>query len=213
MKRIFVLSLLLFSLLAIGCDKNSEPAIKNLKIAVIGDSIAKGSHLARLSTELDPLLPSEYEVTNYAVSGTCVVRECFAPIWNTAEFENMQKDEPGTIIVMLGTNDAHSGNAAVRYQFETDYRAMLDVFRAIPSNPRLLLCYPPPLYALAPVNDSIVVHDFIPIIDKIANDYNLEVADTHYKVTDYPENYPDSLHANKAGLETLAKIVAEALDL
>lgn len=205
--------LLTLIVLATACKKQDPATPINYKIGVIGDSIARGTSAARLSTQLDPLLPAAYEVANYAVSGTCVVKECFAPIWETAEFENIQKDEPGIIVIMIGTNDAHHENRFVMPHFNKDYREMVELFLAIPSKPRLVLCYPPPFYQNAPEREPLIRQELIPIIDRIAADYGLDVADTHFKVTDYPENYPDGLHPDKAGLNTLAGIVAGVLGL
>lgn len=209
MKNCLLYAVLLLSLLGFNCKKYK----KNYHIGTLGDSITKGSEQANYPNELKALIPDKDSVTNYGVAGTCLVKNCFAPIWDTEAFAHLLKDQPDIIIVMLGTNDAHFKNFGVRQNFERDYRELLDLLQNLDTDPRLVLCYPPPYYENNPVGDSLVRTELIPIIDKVAADYHLQVVDTHYKVDDYPAHYPDKLHPNREGALTLATIIAEALNL
>ncbi|MCF8243594.1 MAG: hypothetical protein K9J37_08825 [Saprospiraceae bacterium] len=200
---------LLVSFLTLGCKKE-KPFIR---IGALGDSITQGVPSANMPDELESLVPGDYKVSNYGVGGTCLVKNCFAPIWETEAFSKLLKDKPSIIVIMLGTNDVHGLNSAVMANFENDYRDMIDLFQGLDSNPRIVLCYSPPLFQLAPISDSLVKVVIIPIIDHIAEDYHLEVADTHYMVDDYPAHYPDDLHPDIEGAFTLAKIIAATLNL
>lgn len=209
MKKCLRYAALLLSLLSLNCGREK----RNYRIGALGDSITRGSEQANYPSELKALIPDKDSVTNYGVAGTCLVKDCFAPIWNTSAFSALLKDKPDIILVMLGTNDVHFKNYGVRQNFEMDYREMIDLFQEMDSEPRIVLCYPPPFYENSPVGDSLVRTELIPIIDKIAADYHLEVVDTHFKVDDYPAHYPDKLHPDREGAHTLATIVAETLDL
>jgi lysophospholipase L1-like esterase len=124
----------------------------------------------------------------------------------------MVNAEPDIVIVMLGTNDTNANNSdEVRAMYENDYRDMIDLLQGFSSDPRVVLCYPPPIHALDPIADSLIRNEIIPIIDRLGEDYQLEIADTYYKIDDYPENYPDDLHPNKGGVITLAEIIAERM--
>ena len=129
-------------------------------------------------------------------------------------FADLLKDEPAIITIMLGTNDCNPiNNDAVRADYEKDYREMIELLAGLSSQPRLLLCYPPPLAAFPNNSDSLIRNFIIPIIDTLGRAYEIEVVDTYYRVDDYPANYSDKLHPDREGAVTLAEIIAEALGL
>lgn len=211
MKSYIQLALLILVLVSTGCEKAETPP--QFRIGMIGDSITSGVKAGNVPDELQALVPENYKVTNYAVPGTCMVKACFAPIWETAEFSKMVRDEPDIITVMLGTNDTNPNNVAVWPDYERDYREMIELLQSFSSNPRIVLCYPPPFYLVDPRADSLTKSDIVPILNRLANEYGLEVADTYYQVDDYPANYPDKLHPDKAGSRTIAEIIAGVLRL
>jgi lysophospholipase L1-like esterase len=195
----------------IGCKKDN---VSIIHLGTLGDSITQGVDGANYPEELSKLIPDNYQVTNYGVAGTCLVKDCFNPIWDHGQFSQLLEDKPAIITIMLGTNDSNPTNSdSVRANFENDYREMIDLFQELSSHPRILLCYPPPIHALDPMADSLIRKELIPIIDRLADDFRLEVIDTYFLVDDYPANYSDNLHPDKGGVETLAQIIANALNL
>ena len=115
---------------------------------------------------------------------------------------------------MLGTNDCNPLNSdSVRAGYGNDYREMIELLQGLSSQPRILLCYPPPLFAINKTSDSLIRKEIIPIIDQLGTDYNLKVVDTYFLVKDYPANYPDSIHPDAQGATTLAEIITDALEL
>lgn len=213
MKHYFFTIIAVFLTLTTACKKE-ETTPGTIRIGALGDSITRGVSEANYPDELKKLIPDNYEVSNYGVAATCLVQNCFNPIWDTDRFANLLTDQPDIITIMMGTNDGNPTNSdSIRANFEKDYRTMIDLFQTFPNDPRIVLCYPPPVYAQSMRIDSLIRTELIPIIDRIAEDYQLDVADTYYQVDDYPEHYPDNLHPDKGGVETLAKIIAEALKL
>lgn len=211
MKNACLYTLLFFYLLLIGCKKDS---VRIIHLGTLGDSITQGVVGANYPEELTKLIPENYQVTNYGVAGTCLVKDCFDPIWDHYLFSQLLEDKPEIITIMLGTNDSNPTNSdSVRANFENDFRELIDLFQGSSSHPRILLCYPPPIHALDPMADSLIRLELIPIIDRLAEDYHLEVIDTYFQVDDYPANYSDNLHPDKGGAETLAQIIANALNL
>lgn len=211
MKNYLLYPFLFFYLLMVGCKKDN---VNFIRLGTLGDGITQGLEGANYPEELTKLIPDNYKVTNYGVAGTCLVKDCFDPIWDHSRFSQLLEDKPAIITIMLGTNDSNPTNSdSVRANFENDYREMIDLFQGLSSHPRILLCYPPPIHALDPMADSLIRMELIPIIDRLAEDYHLEVIDTYFQVDDYPINYSDKLHPDKRGAETLAQIIADALDL
>jgi acyl-CoA thioesterase I len=210
MKQFLPLVALLFLL---SCQHEAE-VTPIVRIGTLGDSITKGSPGKNYPEELDSLLPANYLIINYAVPGTCLIKNFVDPIWNYLQFSQLLTDTLDMIIIMLGTNDCNPTNAFTKLtDFEKDYREMISLFQGKNPRPEIMLCYPPPLHAGSFKMDSLIRTVVIPSIDKIAADLKLKIADTYHQVNDYPSNYPDGLHPNKGGAATLARIIRDALGL
>ena len=86
-------------------------------------------------------------VTNYGVGGTTLMRAADAPYVNTSAFKLASASDADIVVLMLGTNDAKKQNWPLAPKhFLEDYKAMIEVFRAMPSRPEILIMSPPPLY-------------------------------------------------------------------
>lgn len=79
--------------------------------------------------------------------------------WDTAKFQNTTASDPDIITIMLGTNDAKGCNwdgpvngvpAGAGTQFAVDYRRMIKIFKALPSQPKVYVVLPPPAISLCP---------------------------------------------------------------
>lgn len=185
-----------------------------IRIGTLGDSITKGSPGKNYPEELERMLPVHYLITNYAVPGTCLIKNCNNPIWNYEQFSQLLLDTLDLVIILLGTNDCNYQNSYTRLtDFEKDYSDMISLIQSKYPQPEILLCYPPPIYAESFAIDSLIKTVVIPSVDNIASGFKLKVADTHYQVNDYPANYPDRIHPDKAGAATLARIIKQASGL
>ena len=126
------------------------PTAKAIKVACVGDSITAGY----LSTcglsypnQLQSLLGTGYKVTNYGVGGTTLLRRADHPWWNTSQFQAATTSNADIVVIALGTNDAKSVNwPHFHADFPGDYKALIDIFEAMPSAPKVHIAIPPPLY-------------------------------------------------------------------
>lgn len=198
------------SLLLATCSKDKT------KVICVGDSITEGYGLACQSKTgypvmLDSILGPAYAVINSGRSATTLQKKGDFPYWICKEFSNVFAYEPNIIVIKLGTNDTKPNNwHSDRY--ETDYQALIDTFRTIPTRPKIYLCLPVPVFKTKwGINDSTVVHGVIPIIEKLAKANNLPVIDLYHSMQNQGANFPDSIHPNERAVKVMAAIIAKEI--
>ena len=101
--------------------------------------------------QLQSLLGGAYDVRNFGVGGTTMLKRADNPYWNTGAYNQSLAFLPDVVVLMMGTNDAKRGNWGpggrdLAAQFPGDYAAMLASFAALPSKPKIHIMVPPPLY-------------------------------------------------------------------
>ena len=127
------------------------PAPGVTSVACVGDSITAGY----LSTnnmdyphQLQTMLGSKYKVLNFGAGGRTMLKKGDQPYWTTGPLRFALESKPDIVVLMLGTNDAKTNNwhAPLVREFPIDYKAMIDTFKNVSSNPKIYLMVPPPLY-------------------------------------------------------------------
>ena len=192
-----------------------------LKVACIGDSITFGlgakpeteSYPARLAAAAGPL----FDVRRFGSSGSCVVRSQKRAdgsprgYADTAEFRRAAAFEPDVIVCNLGINDimADPFNAAA---FTRDYAEILAPFMKQARPPKIVLwgklgpLYPGQKYFGNPRREAIEA-----AIMQVAKAVGADAFDAQTPLAGQPEWFPDHIHPDKAGYETLARAVAAQL--
>ncbi len=179
-----------------------------IRVACVGDSITANNYPADLGKVLGP----RYEVRNFGVSGTTMLKNGDSPYWKTGEFRKVHEFEPQIIVIALGTNDTKPQNWKHAKEFAADIRAMVDDFAALPSKPRIWLCHPVPVvkdnYG---INERVLTKEVIPAIDEVAKEKNLPEIDLYKALSGVPKHFPDGVHPDGEGQEMMAKAVAREL--
>lgn len=210
MKKNSCLLFLLFIFLLGSCSDKIK------RIACVGDSITEGYGLAVQSKTsypvlLDSILGSKYSVLNCGRSATTLQKRGDFPYWICKEFSNVFAYKPNIIIIKLGTNDTKPYNWHTD-KFEKDYQALIDTFRTIPTNPKIYVCLPVPVFKSKwGINDSTVVNGIIPIVEKLAQKNKLTVIDLYHGMGNQGANFPDSIHPNEIAVKVMADIIADKL--
>ncbi len=206
LKIIFaVLSLFVFS----SCSNN-------IKVACVGDSITEGYGLPYQSKTsypvvLDSLLGDGYSVLNLGRSATTLRKKGDFPYWSCKEFHNVFAYRPDIIIIQLGTNDTKTQNWDSA-SFAEDYQALIDTFKTIPSNPKIYVCLPVPVFKSKwSINDSTITKWIIPIIKNLAESNKLDVMDLHDQMSGQGENFFDGIHPDVKGAKIMAEVIAHDL--
>ena len=192
---------------------------KVTKVACIGDSITVGHGVREKAVNAYPALLGswlgpKYQVKNFGVGGATMQKVSKLTYWKQKKFKQALAYEPDIVVIFLGTNDANLSNknwkgAAV---FSKDYMAMLDLFLALKSHPKIYLCYPVPAYpGDAGRRDKVMESEVLPAIKKVATKYHLPTIDLFTALSHHRAFFPDKLHPNGEGHKLIAKTIYQSL--
>jgi acyl-CoA thioesterase I len=194
------------------------PAPAHIKVACIGDSITYGAGLPDPATQSYPavlgvLLGERYEVRNYGVSGTTMLRLGDYPYWNTSAFADSSDWDPDIVILMLGTNDSKPWNWQYGDDFEGDYLDMIDHYRTLAGTAKVYACTVCPVYGDGNfgISPEVVQDDIVPLVWQIGGESNTPVIDVNTALSGLPEDFPDLVHPNADGAARIAYTVWVAL--
>lgn len=143
-----------------------------VKIVAVGDSITYGGGSSDKETKAWPpqlfqILggnSSTYEVFNYGVSSTTMMKTGDHPYWDEPEYQLTLESSADIILMMLGTNDAKTFQWD-QNEYVKDYREMATSFLVMESAPTVYIMVPPPLYHDGDngINQTVINHD-LPVI-------------------------------------------------
>ena len=187
---------------------------QTIKIACVGNSITYGDGIINRDkmsypSILQAWMGAGYTIRNFGVNSTTMLRKGNKPYWDQPEYQEALNFNPDIIILELGTNDSKPENW-VYYsgEFEKDYTDMVLSFKALASQPRMILVLPPPEFAEAYyVNDSTVRNAIIPIIKNISFATGCEYFDLYNPMLPYRwAFFPDGRHPTSIGTSIMAEL-------
>jgi len=190
-----------------------------IRIACVGDSITYGAGLPERERNCYPallgaFLGDRYEVRNFGRNGATLLKKGDLPIWKCRELEAACDFEPHLVLIKLGTNDTKSNNWRHHAEFEADLRGLINRFRSLPSSPRVILCLPAPAFQSGDgIDGSRVKNEVIPRIRRVAARTACELVDLHTPQIDRTGWFPDTVHPNPFGMETMARTIFEYLSI
>lgn len=188
-----------------------------IRVACIGDSITYGSGIQGRESNSYPavlqrLLGDRYEVRNFGVSATTLLKKGDKPYWNDPAFAKATRFQPQVVVIKLGTNDTKPQNKISIRDFATDYAAMIDHFARLRTKPTIYACLPVPVFATRwGINEATVTNAVLPAIRKAAAEKKVHVIDLHQALSGKPELFPDQVHPNAEGARLIAEAVAAAV--
>ena len=192
----------LLAIITISC------AQAQVRVACIGDSITEGAGIEegkRYPQQLQILLGTGYVVKNFGKSGRTLLRKGDFPYWNEAIYKDALTWDPQVVIIKLGTNDSKPQNWKFGSEFESDYRALIQSFKALTAKPAIYLCTPLPVFKDRwGIRDAVVHDELTPIIKKVAEAEGLKVVDLYTAMTGEGALLPDGVHPNAIGATVMA---------
>lgn len=190
---------------------------KVIKIACIGNSITYGIGTRNPAKDSYPavlgqMLGDGYEVRNFGVSARTMLMKGDNPYMKEERYRQALDYNPDIVTIKLGTNDTKPQNWRYKSDFKKDMETMIRTLRALPSKPEIYLCYPIPAYAVQwGINDSIIVHGVMPVINRLAAKYGLKVIDLHTPLTGMKECFADNVHPNEKAAVRIAQAIYRQL--
>ena len=204
-----------FLILTMACILQASAQTTKIKIACIGNSITYGNGLVNRQknsypAQLQTLLGSDYEVNNFGVSGTTLLKNGNLPYWKTPQYQQALSSNPNIVFIKLGTNDSKLINRKHLNEFVDDYKDFVKSFAQLPSHPRIILLLLVPSFNLdtTQIWEPVIKDMIIPSVQQVAFDLKLEVINLH-AIVDKPEYFPDKIHPNKDGQTIIANRLYE----
>lgn len=187
------------------------------RIACVGDSITAGSGLASPQTEswparLGELLGPDYQVGNFGVSGSTLLKNGNKPYWRVGAFAAATQFQPDIVIIALGANDSKNINWEPHQgEFAADAHALIDHFASLPSAPRIYLALPTPAFSKAfgvmeSNNERIRV-----ILREVAKARRLTIIDLYAPLREDSALFQDGIHPLAEGAAKIAQTVQPVL--
>ncbi len=186
-----------------------------LKVACIGDSITQGIGYGKFTypSRLGYLLGADYEVRNYGLSGTTLLKKGDLPYWNFPIYQESLSWEPDVVVIKLGTNDCKSFNWRYGEQYVPDFEEFIASYKALASQPRIILATPCPIFGngVAPFSSTVVANEIAPAVRDLASRFELDLIDYHERMADLAIMFPDKVHPNTKGTSVMAALAFEVI--
>ncbi len=187
------------------------------RVVCVGNSITEGATTTTPALDAYPiqagaLLGRGWVIKNSGVSGRTLLRHGDYPIWKEKLFKEGLEFRPDIVTICLGTNDSKPYNWIYKDEFISDYSAMIDTFRALPSHPVVWIALPPPAFRVNfDIRDSIITADILPMLRQLATAKGCPIIDFNTPLKDDSKLFPDGIHPNNEGQSIMAMILYEAL--
>ena len=198
-----------------------------IKIACLGNSITEGAGTTDHATKayaavLQRLLGNDYEVKNFGVGGATALRkgtDSGRPFWYGG-FDLCRKAmeyNPDIVILKLGGNDSKGFNWQYGNEFPADYQELIDMFKYLPSLPKIYVCLPCKARVDDPdkiwgIDERVILEEVTPMVKEVAHNNRLVTIPLH-DVYDGEEAicYSDHIHPTDHGAELIAKRIYEVI--
>lgn len=194
------------------------------RIACVGDSITWGAFILHRKRDCYPaqlqrLLGDRALVGNFGMIGHTLQESGDFPYTKSKPFLSSCEFSPRTVMIMLGTNDSKADNWKGGPAFVADYRSLVDLYRGLPTAPRVLLMTPPAVYPRGrsgKVKHGMSVSAIDEMCDAIrdlSTQEGLGLIDAHAATSGHPEAFRfDGVHPGAAGATLIASAAYAVLD-
>ena len=189
---------------------------KTLKVACIGNSVTYGYGLrnrdsASYPVQLQHLLEPGYNVKNFGVSGSTLLKNGHRPYYKTAAFAGALAFAPDIAVIHLGLNDTDPRDwPDHRDEFAPDYAWLIDTIRKANPAVQIYICRLTPIFHDHPRFKSGTRNWFWEIqalIPQIARANKTGLIDLHTPLYVHPELFSDALHPDETGAGIIAQTI------
>lgn len=214
-------------------DGVEKPRKEKIRVACLGDSITFGARLDNPSedsypAQLQKILGDQYEVMNFGVGGSTLLRKGKPNVWS--QLSKVEAFKPDVVVISLGTNDTCGmgtcGNRKCweyKDEYASDYADLIDLLKSLPSAPELWICAPSPMVLETPeLSDERIegltirkprLQKLIAQVKVLAEEKHVNFIDLNTPLDHKPELFTekDGVHPNKEGYRAIAQLVYRGL--
>ena len=210
-KLLFIMSLFVYL---------SINAIETIKVACVGNSITYGIGVKDREKNSYPallqrMLGDEYIVGSFGKPGATLLNRGHRPYTEQKEYNDALAFNADIIIIHLGVNDTDPRDwPDFRDDFIKDYISLIDSFKSVNSDARIIIAGITPIWDRHPrfLSGTKVWQDEIrDKIHVVADICDVEFIDFYSVLHNYPFMFPDAIHPNEEGASILAKTVYSAI--
>jgi acyl-CoA thioesterase I len=208
----FFLVLVLFLLMGFHASQQDV-----IRVACVGDSITFGSGIENREVnsypaQLQKMLGPGWEVQNFGISGATMLKKGDKPYWQLDAFQQVQEFNPDVVIIKLGTNDTKPQNWKYGDQYQADYRAMVQHFKNLESQPEIWVCLPAPVFEdRFGITASVVDEEVLPAIRQMKKKEKVRLINLYRALQKKSELFPDGVHPNAEGAKIIAETIAKEI--
>ena len=196
-----------------------------LRVACVGNSVTFGYGLQHRDRDAYPvrlqqMLDSTYgvnrfEVGNFGRSGATLLYNGHRPYIKTEEFQQALAFKADWVVIHLGLNDTDPRDwPDWKEEFIPNYRALIDSFRLVNPEARILICKMTPIFDRHSRFQSGTRDWHAQVqqaIGQVAQGAGVQLVDLNTPLHCRPDLFPDALHPNPEGAMILARTVYGAL--
>lgn len=190
-------------------------------IVCVGDSITYGAGVWKTRKKdsypaiLQTLVPKNYQVLNYGLSGRTLQDEGDMPYRREKAFMKSLNCKANKYILMLGTNDSKPVNWNPD-RFENELDVFVKYYLELESKPDVILMQPPRSFPkegtdsiVFDISNDRIKEEIYGSIGQIAEKYGLQVIDLYQLTEKHPEWFADGVHPNRVGNQMISEEIAK----
>lgn len=195
-------------------------ATETIKVACVGNSITYGTGITNRDADsypaqLQKLLGKKYSVGNFGKPGATLLAHGHRPYMQQEEYQKALDFSGDIVVIHLGINDTDPRNwPNYRDEFVHDYLKLIESFKKVNPQCRILLAYITPIADRHPrfISGTQQWHEEIQeAIKVVAQISQAELIDFHTPLYPYPLLLPDAIHPNEEGAHILAQTAYSAI--
>lgn len=187
---------------------------RTIRWAAIGEAVTVSGWPARTAWRL----PAD-SIINYGYAGGTALRSGDSSIWSSGKLAQVFAYQPDIVSIQLGSADSKPVNWDDSANFVKDYKALIDTLASMPSQPRIIVVYPTPVWkneaepqAPGLRRGSVIANSIVPMLRQIAQDKGADTANLHAPFLARQNLFADSITTSTtAGQDSLGKYVFNAL--
>lgn len=210
--RPLVFAVFIFLFLSVDAYGQSD-----VRIACVGNSITYGARIKNREinsypAQLSSILGKGFDVQNFGRNGATLLKKGDLPYWETEQFSAALAFNPDLVFIKLGTNDTKPQNRIyLDSDFVEDYKNLISSFKNLPSQPRIVLLVPVPVFSTdtTGITSVILTKKIIPMVRQVAYETGCEVVNLYNLFIESADLFPDHVHPKAEGAGIIAKRISE----